>query len=437
MEVSFLGGAREVGRSCLLVEGRRRVLMDCGIKLGEEEEYPLLENNLVQRIDSVVLTHAHLDHSAFLPALYEAGYCGKTIATKPTRDLIQLLLADYLRINKNFSPYAEKDVNALLKKVVITEYEAPAAESIVLHDAGHILGSAMVELREGNRKILYTGDVNTRATRLLEGAKTGLHADTVIIESTYGSPQDILPSLKDAGRQLIESIKKTLDHGGKVLIPTFAIGRGQEILFTLESYLRSRALPRTPIYLDGMIKKALRIYRHNAVYLKREIQLRILSSEDDPFKSKHFLEPKTKTREDVFEEKHAVILATSGMLNAGPVLTYLKHLGPDPKNKIILVGYQVKGTRGRELLEGADELKVDDESVPINLEVDEARFSAHCDHHDLLEFVKSIRGLRKVFIVHGEENKPFDLARSIEEWARRKRKAIKVIVPRLGETHKI
>ena len=435
MEVSFLGAAREVGRSAILLEGKKKILLDCGLKLDNEDElFPIIEQRTVRKLDYVALSHAHLDHSGFIPGLYEQGYRKKTVLTKPTRDLTQLLLADALRINEDV-PYDEKDVSRFLASTHMLEYDERAGP-FVFHEAGHILGSAQVEINDAKR-VLYTGDINTRPTRLLEGAKTGLTAEALIIESTYGSPHDSLPSLKESGAYLANSIRDTLRRGGKVLIPTFAIGRGQEILFTLESYMRSGGIPHAPIYLDGMIKKALRIYRHNAIYLKREVQRRILTSEDDPFNSEFYAFPERKDRSDVFEAGPAIILSTSGMLNGGPILTYIKALGGDPKNKIILVGYQAKGTRGRELLEGADELSIDDERAPINMQIDEARFSGHCDHKDLMEVIKQVKGLKKVFIVHGEEEKEEEFARAIEQWAHKAKRNIDVVVPRLGETHKI
>lgn len=436
MEVSFLGAAREVGRSAILLEGKKKTLLDCGLKLDADDEFcPLIEQKTIRKLDAVVLSHAHLDHSGFLPGLYEQGYRKKVVLTKPTRDLTQLLLADALRINEGEMPYGERDVARFLASTQMLEY-GERAGSFVLHDAGHILGSALVEVNE-QKRVLYTGDLNTRPSRLLEGAKTGLAADALIIESTYGAPGDSLPSLKDSGAYLSNSIKETLRRGGKILIPTFAIGRGQEILFTLESYMRSGGIPRAPIYLDGMIKKALRIYRHNAIYLKREVQRRILTSEDDPFNSELYAYPEKKDRSDVFAAGPCVILSTSGMLNGGPILTYIKALGGDPKNKIILVGYQAKGTRGRELLEGADELEIDGGRAPINMQIDEARFSGHCDHKDLMEFIKQVKGLKKIFIVHGEEEKTLEFAQAIEQWAHKAKRAISVEVPRLGETHKI
>ncbi|MEM0475255.1 MAG: MBL fold metallo-hydrolase RNA specificity domain-containing protein [Candidatus Norongarragalinales archaeon] len=435
MEVSFLGAAREVGRSAILLEGKKRVLLDCGIKLNEEELLPILEQRVIRKLDCVALSHAHLDHSGFLPGLFAEGYRKKVVLTKPTRDLTQLLLADYLRINEGEAAFGERDVASFLASTQMLEY-GERTSVFTLYDAGHILGSALVEVNDSKR-VLYTGDLNTRPTRLLDGAKTGLAAEALIIESTYGAPSDSLPSLKEAGAYLANSIRDTLRRGGKVLIPTFAIGRGQEILFTIENYMRSGGIPKAPIYLDGMIKKALRIYRHNAIYLKREVQRRILTSEDDPFNSELYAYPEKKDRSDVINGGPAVILATSGMLNGGPILTYIKALGGDPKNKIVLVGFQAKGTRGRELLEGADELVIDDERVPINMQVDEARFSGHCDHRDLLEFAKNIRGLRKVFVVHGEEEKTEAFADALREWAHKAKRRIDVVVPRLGETHKV
>ena len=436
MDISFLGGAREVGRSCFLVEGMQNTLLDCGIKLEETEEYPLIEGGEIRELDRVVVSHAHLDHSGYAPALYAAGYRGPVLVTKPTRDLMQLLLADYLRINEKFAPYSEQDVTRLLKHAQILEYNESSGKErgqVRFQEAGHILGSAITELWD-EKKIVYTGDINTRSSRLLEGAATGLEAEVLIIESTYGSKGDRHVSSREAGQILVSSIKESIARGGKVIVPTFAIGRGQEILFTLESYIRSGGLQNVPVYLDGMINKALRIYRHNAVYLKREVQRRILTSDDDPFKSQYYFVPKTKDRSDVLGQEKAIILATSGMLNGGPVLTYLERLAGDKKNKMILVGYQAEGTRGRALLEGAEEIDLDGKTVGINMKIDQAPFSAHSDYQELLTFVKSVKGLETVFVVHGEDRKPFELAQGIEDVLKHK---ADVVVPELGETVRV
>ena len=434
MELTFLGGAREVGRSAVLAEGKQKILLDCGIKMAKDEDFPLIDNALAKSLDSVVVSHAHLDHSGYVPALFAAGYEGKVILTKPTRDLCQLLLADALRLQKNFSPYNQEDINTFLKNTEIVEYNhhTKAEWPIRFQEAGHILGSAITEVF-AEKKIIYSGDINTRASRLLEGAVQGLEGEVLVLESTYGRRTDRHPSFNSIGRQLIDAINSTLRKGGKVIIPTFAIGRGQEILFTLENYLRSGGLHKSPIFLDGMITKALRIYRHNAVYLKREIQQRILTSDDDPFKSEAYLVPQTKDKSDVLEKEEAIILCTSGMLNGGPVLTYLKKLGNDRKNKIILVGFQAKGSRGRLLLEGAEELEIDDEKIPIRLEVAQAPFSGHSDHPELVNFARSIKGLKKVFVVHGEGEAPFELAEEIEKRC----KGVKCEVPELGSTHEL
>lgn len=444
-KISFLGASREVGRSAFLIRSENaNTLLDCGIKVRDEEEFPLLDKGDCKRLDEVILSHAHLDHSGYLPALYANGFSKSVILTKPTRDLIQLLLADYLRLNKNFSPYSQEDVDSLLNKTRISEIHEKIKlkeSEMRLYPAGHILGAGMTELDYEGKKVLYTGDLNLSQSRLIDGAETGMGADTLIIESTYGAREDKHKSVKQAGKILVDSINETLTKGGKVIIPTFAIGRGQEVLFTLESYLRSGALEECSIYLDGMVNKALRIYRHNAIYLKDEIKKRILTSDDDPFKSYYYKVPQTKDRSDVLSDERAVILATSGMLNGGPVLTYLEKLGGDENNKIILVGYQSEGTKGRKLLEGAKELEINGNAIQISLEVCQAPFSAHSDHDELLRFVKNIKGLEKVFIVHGEGDKQTELAEDIEKYGlsqkRKGKHGIQAIIPKLGEEEKL
>ena len=434
MELTFLGACREVGRSCFLLEGKEKLLLDCGFKPEKEPEYPLLDSRTARHIDRTVLSHAHLDHSAFLPALYSIGFRGKVAITKPTRDLIQLLLADFLRLNEGGkAPYSQAQVDKLLKNADILEFGQQSGArnfSVRLLQAGHILGAAMVQV-DAEKKILYTGDFDTRETRLLDGADCAhLRADVLIIESTYGSKKDKHPSIKQTGKDFVDSINRTLRRGGKVIIPTFAIGRGQEILFTLESYMRSGALQRAPIYLDGMVTRSLRIYRHNAIYLKKEVQRRILTSDDDPFKSEFYFIPQNKDRSDVLAQDKAIILATSGMLNGGPVITYLKKLGRDPANKVILVGFQAEGTRGRDLVEGRTITDNSGESIEVNCAVEQAPFSGHADHDGLLSLAKSVKGLKTAFVVHGESGKCYELAADIEKHC----KGVSAVVPELGET---
>ena len=441
MQITFLGAAQEVGRSCILIDGKSKTLLDCGTKLGRNEEFPLLDNKTVKKIDRIAISHAHLDHSGYLPSVFAGGnYKGKVVLTKPTRDLIQLLLADYLRINSSSAkPYNEHDVAKFLKSTEILEYgQLDSSRTIRLINAGHILGSAMVEVSD-EKKVLYTGDINTRSSRLLDGADlTNLDAEILIMESTYGAKADEHLSAKDATNMFIASIQDTLSKNGKVLIPSFAIGRGQEILFILESYMRSGKLDKVPIFIDGMVKKALKIYRHNAIYLKDEVKKRILTSDDDPFKSPFYVLPKRKDRSDVFEMEKAIVVATSGMLNGGPILSYLKELAGDRKSKLILSGFQAEGTPGRALLEGATSLKTNREIISgIELQIDTAKLSAHSCHRELLSVVRAMPNLKKVFLVHGEHKKQTELKAGIDEMCSRGKRNIEVIIPKLGETFEV
>jgi uncharacterized protein len=434
MKATFFGGCREVGRNCVLVEnGQDHLLLDCGVKIGKTDEFPLMSPQDIKRIKNIAITHTHLDHIGFLPYFFEKGGRAKIYSTKPTKDMTALLLADYHRILHTIrrkSAFSLKDINTVLAHMHPLEFDTLAhagGMKFSLHKAGHILGSAMVRM-QGKKTVLFTGDVNNRGTRLLDPAQAGIHAHTLIMESTYGSKEDVIPSVKKASAELAESIKRTLDKGGFVLIPSFAVGRSQEILLTVDSYMRSGAIPKAPIYVDGMILKANKIFRQNVLYARKEIQMRILASSEDPFKSPNFKEPKTKHKSEVFEEP-AVIVSTSGMLSGGPILRYLSEVAGDHNSTLMLVGYQAEGTTGRRLLDGEKTIEIDGKRVDVRLNVENVSFSAHSDHQGLLQFAHSVKGLKKIFLIHGEEKKQGELASALKKF--------EVVIPRNGETHAI
>lgn len=433
--IRFLGAAKEVGRSAILLEHENgRILLDAGVKLGRTTEFPEIDEEMVRKIDFVVLTHAHLDHSGFLPFLVEMGFKGQVIATKPTRDLSQVLWADYRRIGKERGDrtFDAKVMNEALKRFEFLEYGERRKMGnnlyITLHDAGHILGSAQVLVEAGKKRILYSGDINPRPSRLHRGAVLGLGADVMIVESTYGSKKDRLPSYRTAGRELAERINETIEAGGRVLIPVFAVGRAQEVLLTIEAYMRTGVIPEVPLFIDGMIAKANRIYRANVLHLREEIWKGILLADIDPFRSPFYRVPRTKDRKDVLKEKPAIIVTTSGMLTGGPAIRYLKHIAREPESTVILVGYQAEGTLGRELQDGAETITIDGEEIPVKCAVYTAKFSAHGDYNDLMNYVRS-SDPEQVFVVHGDPDKAMEFAGELEK------KGYGAIVPERGDRY--
>lgn len=423
MRVTFFGAAAEVGRSCILVESAdTRLILDAGIKLGEVEEHPQITDLQLERVDAAVLSHAHLDHCGYVPHLFSHGYDGPVYATKPTLELVNVIMNDYLGISKPKDVTKEGAAKAP-KRFKMVEYHKEFRVKdikIKLVPAGHILGSAMVELDDGKDRLIYTGDVNLRSTKLLEPAYTeSLSANAMIMESTYGGKDDVFPAEKVVLGKLVESLKETISTGGKVIIPSFAVGRAQEMLFILDDYIRSGVLPQVPIYVDGMIGKVMRIYRHNVIYCKDEVQKRILMSEDDPFKSKNFIIVAGKAARDraIKSDGSCIIVTTSGMLKGGPVLRYMEKLAGDPNNKMIIVGYQAVGTPGRELQDGAREVQIGDakSKMDIRLKVDSFHLSAHADRPQLLKLVTKVKGLKTIFIDHGEETKSKELHETLKK----------------------
>ena len=445
LKLSFYGGAGEVGRNCfLLQDGNDALLLDAGVKLGLREEYPLISDAQIRSLRRIAISHTHLDHIGFLPFMYRKGCRAKIFATKPTQDMTKLLLEDYLRIKQDRErrahhkfpaekhDFGEKDVAKALKQFTAVEYGQEVGGGKMrfsFHNAGHILGSAITLVR-GSKRVLYTADINLRETILLDPAQKGLAADVLITEATYGGKADRIMPVKEAREKLVKSIAVVLKKGGKVLIPSFAVGRGQEIMFILETYMRSGALPKVPIYIDGMILKANRIYRQNVIDCRREIQKRILIGNDDPFKSPLFREP-SATKKEVYREGPAIIVTTSGMMSGGPVIDYFKRLAGDPRNKLILVGYQAEGTLGRRLLEGEREIGFQEELIRVKIPIENISLSAHADHAQLVEFARSVKGLKKVFVIHGDGEKTVELAAAL------RRPGLEVIIPKNGESYNL
>ncbi len=443
MDIKFLGGAREVGKSCVLVDhSGGSTLLDCGIKLGAKEDqdrYPHITKEMIKRIDSVVISHTHLDHSGYLPHLYARGWRGKIYATKPTRDLMQLLLSDYLRIAKEERDpeFTQKDINNIMKDIEYIEFREKVkigkGVHLTLYKAGHILGAALIRLEDRKSSLLYTGDFSYKESNILDKADSDIEpVDALIMESTYGGSGKTI-ELKTNSKELAEEVRKTIKKGGKVIVPTFGVGRAQELMLILDNYIKSGYIPKVDGFIDGMIKKANAIHRQNVIYAKEEIPKRILMAQENPFDSEYFNSPQTKSRSDVTKnDKATIILTTSGMITGGPVIKYMEELADDPNNKIILVGYQVEGTPGRDLMDGKKKVTLPNEKeVNVKASVKTLHFSAHADEKDLIKFALNIPKPRMVFLVHGDEEGTKNLNKELEK------KELETYIPRLDEEFRI
>ncbi len=421
MKLTFFGAAQEVGRSCIMLEsGDTRILLDAGIKLGREIEYPLITDDMLKGVDGIVTSHAHLDHSGYLAHIYSAGYKGFTYTTKPTFELTNVLISDYMRISSP-SNVTKEGLALMARQHRLMEYHKEFGIKglrLKLFPAGHILGSAMIHVSDARNSLLYTGDMNMRTTKLLDPAYTeDLKADTLITESTYSGSQDTFQSEKKSIESMVSSINETIKQGGTVIVPSFGVGRAQEVLLILDDYMKSGLIPRVKMYMDGMIGKAMRIHRHNVIYCRDELQKRILMNDDDPFKSENFYNVTTRQQRSriMNGQEPAIVVTTSGMLTGGPVLKYIERMSRDQKNKLILVGYQGEGTLGKQIQDHAKTVSIDGRKVQMNLSVETYHLSAHADRQQLLSFVGKIHGLERAFIVHGEPSKSKSLQEALSE----------------------
>jgi KH/beta-lactamase-domain protein len=429
-----LGGVKQVGRSCfIVVTPESKVMLDCGINPGEMsglDAYPRLDwlNFDFDDLDAVVISHAHIDHQGFLPTLFKYGYKGPVYCTEPTLPLMTLLQNDSVKIadsNGTYLPFSGRDVSEVIKYCITLPYGKPTDISpditITLNNAGHIMGSATVHLNiSGAHNILYSGDYKYARTQLLDSAVSMYpRVETLITESTYGNSTDIMPDQQLVYRTFTESINKTLTEGGKVLIPVPAVGRAQEIMLVMAKEMHDGRLIESPIYIEGMISEASAIHMSYAHYLGSDVR-RSVSQGINPFLSEYFTVISGGKRDEVInDESPVIVMATSGMLEGGPSVEYFKQLAPNPKNKIMFVSYQINGTLGRRVLDGAmSEVSMMDKTgkvkvVPVRCQTQKIDgFSGHSDFNQILSFVARVKP-KRVLVNHGERTKSENTASAI------------------------
>ena len=444
-EVSLLtlGGFGQVGRSCmLLTTPDSKVLIDCGINPGARtpsEAFPRLDwaNISLDELDAIVIGHAHLDHTGFLPVLTKYGYKGPIYCTEPTLPMMNLIQLDAIKVAsaQGRTPmYAERDVHQIMKQTIGLSYGTVTDISpdikLVLANAGHILGSASCHFHIGNgdHNFVYSGDIKYGKSMLLESADTRFpRVETLLIESTYGAKEDIQPTRDEVESAFIKSVNEILKDGGKVLIPIPAVGRAQELMMVIDKYMKSGQLTESPVFMEGMIQEATAIHEAHPEYLERTLKQKILETDDNPFDSEYFtnIEHADGRDEPLREDSPCIVIATSGMLEGGPVLEYFRNFAPNPKNKILFVSYQVNGTLGRRVMDGARQVTIMGrdgkvEVVTINAGTEKLEgFSGHSDYNQLMSYVQRLRPkLRRVLVNHGERRKSQNLSSAINRMYR-------------------
>ncbi|MDH4214891.1 MAG: beta-CASP ribonuclease aCPSF1 [Candidatus Thorarchaeota archaeon] len=432
-----LGGFREVGRSCMLLQtSESSVIIDCGVNVGAPSKaFPRLDlpELSIDNLDAVVITHAHLDHSGMVPFLFKYGYRGPVYMTAPTLNLATLLQLDYIDVAERegkLRPYRDRDVKETILHTIPLNYGevtdiAPDVR-LTMHNAGHILGSAIVHFHigDGQYNMAYTGDFKFGRTRLLEPATfTFPRLETLIMESTYGHPTDKMPPRQDVERKFATIIKRALERGGKVLIPVLAVGRAQEIILVIEDLVSKGRIPKVPVYIEGMIAQATAIHTTHPEALSKKIREMIFHQGVNPFLADIFVQvDNPEQREEIAEGEPCIIMATSGMLAGGPSVDYFRLLAPDEKNLLVFVSYQGENTMGRRIQKGWKEANMKNREgqttvVPVNLEVATVEgFSGHSDRKQILSFVKRVSPApERILVAHGEASKTLGLASTIHK----------------------
>ncbi|MCX6739024.1 MAG: MBL fold metallo-hydrolase [Candidatus Parcubacteria bacterium] len=432
------------GSSAPLTTGKK-ILIDCGMTQGGEEDeatnkLPFSYDPV--SIDALFVTHAHLDHIGRIPFLVKNGFRGKIYSTPPTRDIVELTFADELSImghdaqKKQTEPlYEREDVVKALSLWETADYGEHINVSedlnIVLHDDGHVLGSAMVEVKYGAKKMLFTGDLGNSPSPLLRDTEYVKGIDYLLMESVYGDREH--EDINERRNLLEDAIKKTIQDKGVLMIPIFSLERTQVLLFEINDLVEHGKIAEIPVFLDSPLGiKITEVYKKYKSYFNASA-LAVIKGGDDIFKF-----PRLKFTEDVQDSKaiHSVpppkiVIAGSGMSSGGRILHHEKDYLPNPNNTLLLIGYQAVGTPGRLIQDGQKQVKIYGEMVNINARIVVINgYSAHRDTNGLLEFVEAMKDdVQKVFVVMGEPKAATFLSQRIHDYL-----GLKAFVPKRGES---
>ncbi|MCA9949911.1 MAG: MBL fold metallo-hydrolase [Anaerolineales bacterium] len=469
MKLTFHGAVRTVTGSQHLIEvNGKKILLDCGLYQGSRQESYRRNQNLpfnCNEIDVLVLSHAHIDHSGNIPNLVKNGFQGDIFCTYATRDLCAIMLRDSAKIQQHDIEYLNKklrkknlplaeplyvmeDVLASLKLFVGLGYERPfqimPGVRLTFYDAGHILGSAMVALdivdQESKRdvRLVFSGDVGRPNRPILNDPTMLDAADVLLVESTYGNR--IHPELESASKRLEQIVNETFKRGGKLIMPAFAVGRSQELVYRLHQLVENGDIsPRLPVYVDSPLAiDATGIYRLHPEAYDAEVETFLATDRHgDPFgfDMMHYTRSTRESKELNFLHEPAVIISASGMAEAGRILHHLKNNIEDPRNTILITGWQAPNTLGRRLVEKQPVVKIFGEEYELKAQVEVINgFSAHADKNELLDWTGHFKQRPShTFIVHGEEESSLAFAETL----RRQQGFQHVTVPELGQTFTI
>ncbi|KUK58906.1 MAG: RNA-metabolising metallo-beta-lactamase [Synergistales bacterium 53_16] len=455
MRIRVLGAAGEVtGSNYLLDVGGKKVLVDCGLYQGGEEgknREPLEFEP--SELAAVILTHAHLDHTGRVPLLVKEGFSGPVFGTRPTLELSEVLWEDAARLQKEDAEwktrknqrkglppveplFTTEDARQALEQLRSASYDdvidITDGVKVRFRDAGHILGSANLELwlAEGDEevKIVFSGDLGPQKTVLERNPSFIEEADYVVIESTYGNREH--KTNEESREEFRQTMRTMLKDHGKVLVPTFVVDRAQRVLYELTLMQLEGILPdNVPIYFDSpMGMKATAIYNEHVALLSSEIQDQIRNG-TDPFSPKQLrIVESVEESKAINSVRHAIVLAGSGMCTGGRIVHHLKNNLYKEDTHVVFVGYQARGTLGRRIVEGAKTVRVAGEEVAVNAKIHTINgFSAHADRRDLLAWARNFRTEPTFFVTHGEEEAAVALASNLEE------EGFKAVIPTLGQ----
>jgi putative mRNA 3-end processing factor len=394
------GAGQEVGRSCFILETDKRIMLDVGLKIHNKKDphlYPLYNK---EKIDLVVLSHAHLDHVGYLPAVFENNSV-PVIATPPTKEIGELLLLDSAKIilsEYRTLPYKRQSHIKAMQSFLLAKYNRPlrfGQTQLELFDAGHIPGSAMVLMEYKNKRILYSGDFKLSETHLHNPASFDQEVDVLIIESTYANREH--PNRQDLEILLIEKAKEVLENGGNLLLPAFAVGRTQELLSIFKSRQKDM-----PIWVDGMGIEATKIIMRHPNYIKDSKKF------SQYVKETNFVLGKGNRKKVL--KSPSVIISTAGMLQGGPALKYLSNL--NDRSEVIFTGYCVEGTNGYNL-QNFGYVEIDNEKYYPKIPISYYDFSAHAGREELFRFVEKVNP-SKIICIHGDEKIALDFAEELK-----------------------